>query len=82
MLDAGFDADNIPCTTDKGPNMVTARKSKCHVNCACHHLSTAVITAWDVSCAQNEELKELDDCANSLVKFVKNLVESSTIYQL
>ena len=62
--------------------MVAAIKSKCYVNCACHCLSTAIKTAWDVSCAQNKELKELDDCSNSLVKFVKNVVESSATYQL
>ena len=28
-------------------------------------------TAWDTSCTQCVELKELDDCVNSLVKFVK-----------
>ena len=51
--------------------MVAATKSKCHVNCACHRLSTSINTTWDVSCAQNEELKELDDCSNNLIKFVK-----------
>ena len=71
LFDAGLDADNIPCTTDKGSNLVAAPKSNCHINCAFHHLSTAINTAWDVSCAQIEELKELDDCSNSLVKFVK-----------
>ena len=50
---------------------VAATKSKCHVNCAYHCLSTSINTVWDASCAQNEDLKELDDCANSLVKFVK-----------
>ena len=56
----------------KGSNMVAATKSKCHVNCACHLiLSTSINTAWDASCAESQELKELDDCANSLVKFVK-----------
>ena len=68
LFDAGLDADNIACTTDKGSNMVAATKSNCHVNYACHYLSTAINTAWDVSCAQNEELKELDNCANRLVK--------------
>ena len=68
LFDAGLDADNIACTTDKGSNMVAATKSNCHVNYACHYLLTAINTAWDVSCAQNEELKELDDCANRLVK--------------
>ena len=62
LYDAGLDAENIPCTTDKGSNMVVAIRSKCHVNYACHHLSTAINTAWDASCAQNEELKELNDC--------------------
>ena len=70
LLNAGLDAENIPCTTDKGPNMVAATKSKCYVNCAYHHQSTAFNTAWDVSCAQNEELKQLDDCANSLAKIL------------
>ena len=50
--------------------MVAATESKCHINCAYHRLSTFINTAWDALCAQNEELKELDDCANSLVKFV------------
>jgi len=71
MDDAGLDPDNTPYTTDKGSNMMAATKSKCHVNCACHRLSTSINTAWDASCAQNQELKELDDCTNSLVKFVK-----------
>ena len=70
LFNAGFDADNILCTTDKGSNIVAAIKSKCYVNCACHCLSTAIKTAWDVSCAQNKELKELDDCSNSLAKCV------------
>ena len=69
--DAGPDAENTPCTTDKGSNMVAATKSKCHVNCAFHCSSTSINTAWDASCAESQELKELDDCANSLVKFVK-----------
>ena len=43
--DAGLDAENIPCVTDKGSNMVAATKSKCHVNCACHRLSTSINTA-------------------------------------
>jgi len=69
--DAGLDTEHTPCTTDKGSNMVAATKSKCHVNCACHRLSTSINTAWEASCAEIEELKELDDCSNSLVKFVK-----------
>ena len=72
--DAGLDVENTPYTTDKtdkGSNMVAATKSKCHVNCACHRLSTSINTAWDTSCTQCVELKELDNCVNSLVKFVK-----------
>ena len=41
------------------------------VNCACHRSSTSINTAWDISCTHCVELKELDDCANSLAKFVK-----------
>ena len=69
--DAGLDPENTQCTTDKGSNMVAATKSKCHVNCACHRLSTSINTAWDSSCEESLELKELDDYANGLVKFVK-----------
>jgi len=69
--DIGLDAENTPCTTDKESNIVAATKSKCHVNCAYHCLSTSINTAWDASCVQSEELRELDDCSNSLVKFVK-----------
>jgi len=35
-------------------------------------LSTSINTAWDKSCAESEELKELDDFEYSLVKFIKN----------
>jgi len=51
--------------------MVAATKSKFHVNCACHRLSTSINTAWDSSCEESLELKELDVYANGLVKFVK-----------
>jgi len=60
----------------KGSNMVAATKSKCHFNCACHCLSTLINTAWDAS--ESQELKELDDYANSPAK-----IESGGIhYQL
>ena len=45
LFDVGLEAENIPCTTEKGSNMVAATKSKCHVNCACHHSSIAINNA-------------------------------------
>ena len=69
--DTGLDAENTPCTTNKGSNMVVATKCKCHANRVCHRLSTSINTTYDALCVQSEELRELDDCANSLVKFVK-----------
>ena len=34
-------------------------------------LSTLISTAWDSSCEESLELRELDDYANGLVKFMK-----------
>ena len=71
LIEAGLDAENVPCTTDKGANMVAATHSKCHINCACHRLSTSINTGWEISCDQSVELNSLNECADSLVKFVK-----------
>ena len=38
LSEIDLDTSNTPCTTDKGSNMVGATSTKCHINCACHHL--------------------------------------------
>ena len=59
LTEAGLDAQNVPCTTDKDANMVAATHSKCHINCACHRLSTSINTGWEVSCEQSDDLQSL-----------------------
>ena len=71
LIEVGLDAENVPCTTDKGANMVAATHSKCHINCACHRLSTSINAGWEISCDQSVELNSLNECADNLVKFVK-----------
>ena len=71
LIEAGLDAENVPCTTDKGANMIAATHSKYHIICACHRLSTAINTGWEICCELSIELKSLNKCADSLVKFVK-----------
>ena len=51
--------------------MVAATNSKCHVNCACHRLSTSINTAWEKACEESNYLCSLNECADNLVKFVK-----------
>jgi len=51
--------------------MVAATNSKCHINCACHHLSTSINTGWERSYGESPELYSLNECADCLVKFVK-----------
>ena len=71
LIEVSLDAENVPCTTDKGANMLAVTHSKCHINCACHRLSTSINTGWEISCDQNVELNSLNECADGLVKFVK-----------
>ena len=68
LIEAGLDEENVPCTTDKGANMVAATHSKCHINCACHCLSTAINAGWEISCELCVDLKSLNECADSLIK--------------
>ena len=70
LIEAGLEAENMPCTTDKGANMVAATNSKCHINCACL-FSTSINTGWERSCGESTELHSLNECADCLVKFVK-----------
>ena len=56
---------------EQGVKYGGSTKYMCHVNWVCHCLLTSINTAWDESCAESKELKDLDDCANSLVKFEK-----------
>ena len=51
--------------------MLAATTAKCHVNCACHRLSTSINTAWEAATEECDELAALDTNSNSLVKFVK-----------
>ena len=74
LIEAGLEAESVPCTTDKGANMVAATNSKCHINCAFHCLSTSINTGWERSCEENTELCSLNKCADCLVKFVKKSV--------
>jgi len=71
LIKAGLETENVPCTTDKGANMVAATNSKCHINCACHRLSTSINTGWERSRGESTELYSLNECADCLVKFVK-----------
>ena len=71
LSEAGLDVESVPCTTDKGSNMVAATNSKCHVNCACHRLSTSINTGWEQACEDSNELCSLNEYADNLVKFVK-----------
>ena len=71
LPEVDLDAQNVPCTTDKDANMAAARHSKCHINCACHCLSTSINTGWEISCEQSDDLHSLNESANNLVKFVK-----------
>ena len=70
LTKAGLDAENVPCTTDKDANMVAATQSKCHINCACHRLSTSINTEWEISCEQSDDLQSLNENADNLVNFV------------
>lgn len=71
LSDAGVDVEDCPCTTDKGANMVAAASTKCHVICACHHLSTSINTAWEKSIEECDDIACLDTSTNNLVKFAK-----------
>ena len=71
LTEAGLDAENVPCTTDKGPNMILATHSKCHINCACNHLSTSINIGWEICCEQSDDLQSLNENTDNLVKFVK-----------
>ena len=51
--------------------MLAATRAKCHVNCACHRLSTSINTAWEAATEETDELAALDTNSNNLVKFVK-----------
>ena len=56
LTEADLDAENVPCTTDKGANMVATTHSKCPINCACHPLFTSINTGWEISCEQSDDL--------------------------
>ena len=71
LSQTGLDSENVPCTTDKGANIVAATNSKCHVNCACHRLLTSINTAWEKACEESNDFCLLNECADNLVKFVK-----------
>lgn len=71
LIEADLNAENVPCTTEKGANMVAATQSKCHINCSCHHLYTTINTRWEISCELSIELKSLNECTDSLIKTVK-----------
>ena len=42
LIEAGLEAQCVPCTTDKRANMVAATNSKCHIDCTIHRLSTCI----------------------------------------
>ena len=71
LTEVGLDAQNVPCSTDEDANMVAAIHSKCHINCACHRLSTSINTGWEISCEQSDDLQSLNESANNLVNFIK-----------
>ena len=68
LSEVDLDTAHTPCTTDKGSNMLAATRTKCHVNCACHRLSTSINTAWEAATEESDKLAVLDTNSNNLVK--------------
>ena len=71
LLEAGISLENTPVTTDKGRNIVAATQQHIRNDCSCHRLCTCINDAWKKTMEDMNELKELDDLVNNIVRFVK-----------
>ena len=71
LTEYGLPADDTPCTTDHGSNVVAALRNNIRLDCMCHRLHTVLETAWRQTKEENPEAKAYEDSVADLCRYAK-----------